>query len=323
MRTDALAYRLCHVTLTSAIALPELRPARAGRGAWRVDVNGAPRGDYRWFHRWRAERRTWLSFGRTSDGYLLRFPELADFAVTPRARRIECRPVRRLPSATLRHLLLDQVLPLALSADRLVLHASAVHVPGFGAVAFIGGTGHGKSTLATALAQDGCSLVTDDCLVLGERDGVPAAWPSYPGVRLWPDAALALGNPARGPALAHYTRKRRLREGLLRFRARPSPLRALFLLAPPSSGGDAADIRACPPRERLMALVACAYVLDVGDRAHLAVQFQRLVRLVESVPTLRLRVRRDRRRLPQTARALRERLTRMRGTRDLGLGTRD
>jgi hypothetical protein len=309
MATERLAYRLCDVTVASALALPELRRARLGPGAWHIDVDGGPRGEYAWFHRWRAARRTWLSFARTPDGYLLRFPALADFAVSPGARRIVCRPRRGLPPATLRHLLLDQVMPLALSADRLVLHASAVHVPGFGAVAFIGPTGRGKSTLAAALARHGCELLTDDCLVLGERAGRVSVLPSYPGVRLWADAAAALGNPVRASVLAHYTRKRRLSEApQLPFRSRPSPLRALFLLAPPGAVRDAADIRECPPRDRLMSLVACAYLLDVHDRAHLAAQFRRLARLVQRVPTLRLRVRRDRRQLSRTAHAVRVRM---------------
>jgi hypothetical protein len=280
-----------------------------GCGSWHVDVDGAPRGDYRWFHRWRADRRTWLSFARTAEGYLLRFPELADFAVAPGARRIVCRPRRGLPSATLRHLLLDQVLPLALSAERLVLHASAVHVPGFGAVAFAGRTGRGKSTLAAALAQHGCALLTDDCLVLGSHRGRVSVWPSYPGVRLWADAAAALGNPVRASALAHYTRKRRVpAHALLPFRSRPSPLRALFLLAPPGAVRDAADVRACAPRDRLMSLVSCAYLLDVEDPTRLATHFDRLAALVAAVPTLRLRVRRNRRQLPETAKALRDSL---------------
>ena len=318
MATERLSYRLCDVTVVSAIALPELRRARLGRNAWRVDVDGAPHGTYAWFHRWRIDRRTWLSFARTPDGYLLRFPALADFAVSPGARRVVCRPRRGLPAATLRHLLLDQVMPLAMSADRLVLHASAVHVPGFGAVAFIGRTGRGKSTLAAALAQRGCALLTDDCLVIGEHGGRLSVWPSYPGIRLWADAAAALGRPAPPSALAHYTRKRRLStDERLPFRSRPSPLRALFLLAPPGAVRDAADIRACPPRRRLMSLISCAYLLDIEDRARLASQFDRLAAVVASVPTLRLRVRRDRRRLPQTARALRDTI------RDSGFGIRD
>src|SRR5262245_62128690 len=230
MPAERLSYRWCDVTVLSAIALPELRRGRLARNAWRVDLDGAPRGNHTWFHRWRIARRTWLAFARTPDGYLLRFPALADFAVSPGARRVVCRPRRGLPAATLRHLLLDQVLPLALSAERLVLHASAVHVPGFGAVAFIGRTGRGKSTLAAALALPGCALLTDDCLVIGERGGRVSVWPSYPGVRLWADAAAALGNPAPASALAHYTRKRRLpADARLPFRSRPSPLRALFL----------------------------------------------------------------------------------------------
>ena len=139
---------------------------------------------------------------------------------------------RALPAATLRHLLLDQVLPLALGRmGRMAIHASAVHVPGLGAVAFAGGPGSGKSTLAAALARAGCAVLSDDCLVIAVRSGGVWAIPSYPGVRLWPDAASRLGY--RGRLVAHYSDKVRVATGGLPSGDCPARLRALFLRRPP------------------------------------------------------------------------------------------
>ena len=99
----------------------------------------------------------------------------------------------------MRHLLLDQVMPLVLSRDRLVLHASAVATPA-GAAAFIGFTGAGKSTLAASLSAAGFPILSDDCLVI-ERDGRGfLARPFYPGARLWPDSVHAVGANVEGRA---------------------------------------------------------------------------------------------------------------------------
>lgn len=299
-------YRLAGLTVRSAFPLPELRPAASRRAQWRIELDGRPAsGGQAWFHRWRANGRAWLTFARVSDGYLLRFPRLADFVVSGgREERIACRPSAHLPAATLRHLLLDQVWPLALSrTGRLVLHGSAVHVPGAGAVAFVGAAGRGKSTLAAALARDGCTVVTDDCLVIDDQDDEVAVLPGYPGMRLWPDAAAALGL-ARGLRLAHYTSKRRIDPGVP-FRRQASRLRVICLLEPLARAGQSVRVARCPAREALMALLRCAYVLDVDDRRRLAQQFEQLARLVARVPVVRLTLARDAQALDLSARAVR------------------
>jgi hypothetical protein len=281
------------LTLASTIPLPELR--RAPRGAVGCHIRrrseAVELGSVDWFHRWRLGDRTWLRFGRHAGGYLLRFPDLSDFVVSSAGDRIDCHPTRRLPSSTLRHLLLDQVLPLSLTlGGRVVLHASAVHLPGFGSVAFAGESGRGKSTLAAALASRGGQLVTDDTLVL-EREGAEVmAIPGYPGVRLWADQ-FAGSDRSRARAVAHYTTKRRLRPRAVTFRVRPSPLRALFLLAPRAPGIAPAALARCSPRDRLMGLVRVAYVMDVEDRTRLAELFDNLARVAAEVPVARLRVR--------------------------------
>ena len=65
--------------------------------------------------------------------------------------------------------------------SRLVLQAGAIDTP-LGAIALLGRTGIGKSTLAASLARAGFPLIADDFLLL--RDDIVAV-PSYPGLRLW------------------------------------------------------------------------------------------------------------------------------------------
>ncbi len=303
------AYRYCGTTIVSSIELPMLERGAAGEAALAIEAD--PPSDlavtrHHWFHHWRVGRGTpWLSFAREDDGYLLRFPSLADFLVGNDGRLVCARPSRGLPADTLQHLLVDQVLPLAFSRrGRLVLHASAVHLPGIGAIAFAGSTGRGKSTLAAALASCGGRILTDDCAAIERIDGVPHVHPSYPGLRLWPDAHARATRSSSAPRVAHYTRKRRVDGTALRFHGDASPLRVLFLLGSRGSSGPAIVVRRNSAAARLMELVKYAYVLDVEDRGELSRVFDGLASLAIGVPILTLRVRHGLTRLPEVATAI-------------------
>jgi hypothetical protein len=310
---EGRVYRVCGMRLRSTIALPELT-AVAGRRAdcaFEVSRAIARTDDVEWFHQWRTKwRRTWLRIGRADQRYVLRFPGLADFDVSGSGRRIVAHVHGGLPRATLRHLLLDQVLPLALGRmGRTPIHASAVHVPRFGVIAFAGGPGCGKSTLAAALAREGCAVLSDDCLVIDVRRHAAWAVPSYPGVRLWPDAATRLGY--RGRRVAHYSDKLRVGRTGLPTAIGPSRLRALFLLSPPSAMVRTASMAPRGARERLIGLATYAYLLDIQDRTALTRLFHQLGVLADIVPIAALRLSKDRRRLPALAREVRELATRL------------
>ncbi len=68
------------------------------------------------------------------------------------------------------------------------IHASAVVVEGR-AAAFLAQNRGGKSSLAAALMQAGCPLLTDDILPLELRGQVPTGRPGYAQMRFWPDQA--------------------------------------------------------------------------------------------------------------------------------------
>jgi hypothetical protein len=251
----------------------------------------------------------------------VRFAELADFAVSADGRHVTAAPAATVPEDTFRHLLIDQVLPLALARrGRLLLHASAVHVPGFGTVGFVGSTGRGKSTLAAALAGRGARVVSDDCLAIDVDAGAARALSAYPGLRLWPrrtSTALAEGTGA--VRVAHYSRKRRVAATALPFHRGGSPLRVLFLLS--ARGRSGADIRVtrCRPRTGLVGLVRCAYMLDVEDRRDVARVFDRLSDVARRVPVARLRLRDGHARLPRAA----DLVTEWAATLAAGAGARD
>ena len=149
-----------------------------------------------------------VAFARDARYRYLRFENCASVRMTD--AQIEIATLSG-DAPSVRHLLLDFILPLALaSGGETVLHGSAVDVDGH-ALVFIGDAGSGKSTIAAALAAHGATVLADDGVLLQPRDDGAYAVPSYPGLRLWPDAARrARTRGFSTMPIASGSRKRRL-----------------------------------------------------------------------------------------------------------------
>jgi hypothetical protein len=264
--------------------LPELPLAPAGEGQpWNVRrADGYPGPTAEWFHTWRErDGRLWLRLGRTEGRYVLRFAQWAAFEIDPAAREIACIPAPETPDATLRHLLLNQVLPLIDGGpQRIVLHAAAVSHRG-GAIAFAGESGSGKSTLCAALSTLGCEVLTDDALVLQRRDDGMDVVPTYAGLRLWPDAAAAVSAGRVAGAVAHYTDK--IRVTAIPFRHEPIPLAQLCVLAR-NHDSDRISVTRMPLRDAVVALTRCQFHLDIEQRTPLLNGFAMITSAVKRTP---------------------------------------
>jgi hypothetical protein len=281
-------YKVGHTLLESNVGLPGLDEVHQGAPRYSFQIRpeqGQDPASCDWFHQWTGDDdEVWLSFARHESGYLLRFPDLADFHLSGDTALIDCYPEPETPLDTIAHLLLDQVLPVVLSrSGRLVVHASAIATP-VGAVAFAGSSGRGKSTLAASLALQGFPLMTDDCLLLEEAGSGLIATPSYPGARLWDDSIETLFE--RAPLVsdvAHYTDKKRLTlsNGQVHFCGDCLPLRRMYFLADPEQPAESQAIAIAPlaAREAFIELVAYGFKLDVDDHTVLKREFHMLDRL--------------------------------------------
>jgi len=148
----------------------------------------APCSSLRYECLWPSGARYFAAYG---DGtrYVLRFPDVCDVDVDVDRRAVRISRLPPIAAETIRHILLDQVIPrLIAAAGRTVLHASAVETR-VGTVAFLGEGGAGKSTLAAVFSAAGDALVSDDALVIEVAGGRAYARPGYPRLRLFPDAA--------------------------------------------------------------------------------------------------------------------------------------
>lgn len=249
---------------------------------------------------WRfADGSPWAQTARSNEAYYVRIIGFADFRIAPSRVEVGANPGAR--ESTIRHLLLDQVLPLSLAAEgHLVLHASAVQQPGVGTIALAGGAGAGKSTLAAALRLEGWNVTSDDgVLVREDADGIVAV-PAYPGLRLWPDAAAATALTDHAVSeVAEYSAKLRVST----MRADPggeSPLRGVYVIEQDGHG----TIQKLGRRDAAVALMRHAYPGDLDDRRAIVAQLETCARVAERVPVWRASVARDLARLPHTARAL-------------------
>jgi hypothetical protein len=154
--------------------------------------------------------RTWAVLGQCNGVPALSFPGVADCVVDLAARRITC---HRHPSgvgASLRHALLDHVIPRVLAAlGSTVLHASAVMAEGT-AWLFAGPSGSGKSTVAARFLEAGYPLISDDAVALDIAGDRWRASVSYPGLRLWQDAIDRLAHPVQGTPMSVGATKSRV-----------------------------------------------------------------------------------------------------------------
>lgn len=223
----------------------------------------------------RATGESWLLCARADGGYFLRFVDAADFLVHAGGRAIDCcATTLALDDSDLRHLALDQVMPLVLKLrGQEPLHASAIATPA-GICAFLGPGGAGKSTLAAAFLRRGFAVISDDCLPIADRDGVFTAVPAYPGVRLWDD-----------------TRKRRWvpPHAVATFPAGDQPLKRIYRVTR-ASGAHArrAGVESMRARDAVMELVSSTFRFDERDRRAMRRELQLWVQLARAVPTRRL-----------------------------------
>jgi hypothetical protein len=185
----------------------------------------------------------------------------------------------------------------------LVLHASAVAVEG-GAVAFLGGSGWGKSTMAAALHKRGHAIVTDDVLAVDAGSGgSPIVLPGFPRLKLWPDAAASLGDvPEMLPRL-HPSWEKRSRRDSRGFPQKPLPLERVYVLAE----GTHPEIEAIQPQEAFVELVRHSFVARLLQATGAATtHFYQCAELVRAVPIRRLRAPRALSALPDLARLIEE-----------------
>lgn len=170
-----------------------------------------------------------------------------------------------------------------------VLHASAVQVDDV-AIAFTGGSGRGKTTMATIMATAGAAIVTDDLLLVEEVDGVPQTLLGSSELRLRKGAdELAAG-------FAEESAPRRRLTADERQALRPSaaaadrlPLAAIFVPLP-GEAESTIRLERVPALQAVFGLLSAPRLYGWIDEDVTRRQFELTSALVKSVPVFLLHV---------------------------------
>ena len=227
--------------------------------------------------------------------HLLRAPGHCDFILDVASGTIAVDALPGLADNTLEHLLLDQAMPRLLAGmGHLVVHASIVRLR-HRAIAFVGRSGWGKSTLAALFHRRGHPALCDDCALLEHRDGQVFATPSYPGLRLFSDSidqALDSAMPS-GPVSDYSDKQRIIGLDLPSNLAGPQPLAAICLLEDPKCCGDTISMEPIAPTAACMAVIEHGFRLDPTDAVGTVRQLASASAIAQAVPAFLLRHPRD------------------------------
>jgi len=252
----------------------------------------------------------WQSWSKSDHGYRLQFHDQAIFWLATDGRRIRCFLYPETPINTLTHLLLDQVLPYAISLrGQTVLHAGAVLIHEKAAV-FLGTTGSGKSTLTASFCAAGFPLLADDSLLVQPDHDKVWVIGSYPSVRLWSDSVDAVAPAQPLKRVSHYNDKQRLipnAEGII-FHPDPVHIAGFYLLDNTGPPMDTVEFELVSPGTVFVALMRHTFRLDITDRVRAQQEFEALTQLAGRVPLYRLRYPREYDFLPQVRQAIIEHL---------------
>lgn len=287
--TGAATYAAYGLRLRSALALPF--PLAGGAGAADAEIE---RGSDALFGRLRPRlcvappSRSWQrQVPLAGGGWYLRWSNLLECLLSADARRIAYRPLPGGAAAAIETYLLGHVLSyVLLQHGEEPLHATAI-VAGGRAVALMGDSGYGKSTLAAEFLRAGHRLLTDDLLVV-RRDGAGfSAFPGPPRLKLFPEIARPLlGERVSGAAMNALTNK--LVIPLARAGdppAAPVSLAAMYVLVPPGARpARGVTLRRLSPRRAFVELSRATFNAMNVDRARLERQFALATALACTVP---------------------------------------
>lgn len=230
---------------------------------------------------------------RVDGGYVCRIMSVADFVIDADLSTVTCHPAIGGPTNVIPIVITGTIVAFVLAmGGRCVLHGSAVEMEG-NALAFVGESGQGKSTMAAIFCAAGASLVTDDVLpleIMSAADGsdVVHCLPSANEIRLREKASSLAYRFDRNTA-RRLTADERLAVAPLATALDRIPLAAV-VLPRPDRGHSQASARLLPRAEASFWLNRCQRIEGWRDREYLRRQFVDIGRLASVVPVYEVSV---------------------------------
>lgn len=250
----------------------------------------------------------------TSDWYRVSYDyrgHIADFGIRADGREIIVHAGDDEADSEVANLIEGPILARATRlAGRPCLHATALEVDGR-AIALMGASGVGKSSLAWALIEQGCRLVADDMvgLTLGP-EGI-LAHPGRTCLRMWPDSVARLGVGENRAAVLFPTTSELAKVGVRdpgQSPRLPVPLHAVYRLSPRRADLSCPVIEELPSGERLAELAANLHGMIAPPRPQRQAELALMAQVAAHAPIRSLTLPDDLGSLAPTAKDLRQRL---------------
>jgi hypothetical protein len=210
-----------------------------------------------------------------------------EFLVSASGKQVQWRKLQEVSNEVFFTYFLGQVLSYCLLARGIEpLHATAMVVDAR-AIAFLGDSGFGKSTLAAAFLQRGYALLTDDVLALEFSGENVWARPGIARVKLNPDSADAVFCGRRSIPMNTFTSKMIFPLNDSQHGNRVVPLQALYVL-PHKTSKSRILIRRLSGRSSFLPIVQNTFNDTVLHPDRLKRQFAFAGRLAGLIPIKRL-----------------------------------
>jgi len=230
----------------------------------------------------------WYTFARRGETVVGRIYRLADFIIDTRSRQVVFHRDPTCAPEVVAILLSGTVTAYLLSAEGgLVLHASAVEVDGK-AVAFVGLSGQGKTTVATLLCTGGYLLVTDDVLPVNAQGGEVTCVPGGIELRVR-DKSQELADWLASDVPRRRTADERLAMAVPVTRADRLPL-ATVIIPWPDRQFSEVSARRLSAGEAAMSLARFQRVEGWTSPKVLRAQFEAITAVVGSVPVFEMHI---------------------------------
>jgi hypothetical protein len=163
------------------------------------------------------------------------------------------------------------------------LHATAV-VVGRGAIAFLGDSGYGKSSLGASFVRENYPLLTDDVLVLERRGQDLLAYPGMPRIKLYPEMCGNMFHGCEGTPMTRSTPKTIFALSAQQHQASSIPLQVLYFLSPPENDSRKVTLRRISERRAFLSVLKNTFNDILVSPVRLKRQFEFAASIAAHVP---------------------------------------
>lgn len=166
----------------------------------------------------------------------------------------------------------------------LVLHASCIVINGM-AIAFLGHSGDGKSTICSAFHARGYEVLTDDVLVIDIARENILVIPSFPEIKLRSDSASLIGYKEGILSPLHPLTNKKVHQIKQGFSLGSVPLKYIYVL----DKGEQSSIKSLSAKEGFIELVKHTRSVNTLRNQNLEkTHFEKCTTMVQKIPIFRL-----------------------------------